>query len=155
MTEPRAALDDPAFMDAFLDLIIPPGPSGTPPGAGTLGLSAAVAAGLRADPLLGPLVEPGVEAVREAAVAQQPDGGLAGMTSEAGTRLLEAQISAHPVLMMGILRYLYPVYYQHPQVMAGIGEAARPPFPEGFEVEATDPGLLDKLRARRKSPGAG
>jgi hypothetical protein len=122
MTESRAALDDLAFMDAFLELVIPPGASGTPPGAGTLGLSAAVAAGLRADPLLGPLVEPGVEAVREAALAQHPEG-LAGMTPEAGRKLLEAQLSAHPVLMMGVLRYLYPVYYQHPQVMSAIGEA--------------------------------
>ena len=77
------------------------------------------------------------------------------MTPEAGTKLLEAQLSVHPALMMGILRYLYPVYYQHPRVITAIGEAARPPFPEGFQVEATDPGLLEKLQARRKTPGAG
>src|SRR5574341_1741715 len=147
MTESRAALDDLAFMDALLDLVIPPGPSGTPPGAGTLGLSAAVAAGLRADPLLCPLVEPGIEAVRETALEQHEEG-LAGMTPEAGTKLLDAQLSAHPVLIMGILRYLYPVYYQNPRVITAIGEAARPPFPEGFQVEATDPDLLQGLQAR-------
>ena len=153
MTERSEALDDTAFLDSLLDLAIPPGPSGNPPGAGALGLSPAVAAGLRADPLLGPLVEPGIEAIREAALAQHPEG-LAGMTPEAGTRLLEAQLSVHPALMMGILRYLYPVYYQHPRVITAIGEAARPPFPEGFQVEATDPGLLEKLQARRTKPGA-
>jgi len=150
MTESRAALNEPEFMNALLNLVIPPSASGNIPGAGALGLSPAVATGLQADPLLGPLVEPGVQAVREAALSQHPQG-LPGMTPEAGTKLLEAQLSAHPLLMMGLLRYLYPVYYQHPQVLAGIGEVPRPPFPEGFDVEATDPRLLEKLQARRKT----
>jgi hypothetical protein len=150
MTESRAALNDPEFMNALLNLVIPPNASGTLPGAGALGLSPAVATALQADPLLGPPVEAGVQAVREAALSQHPEG-LPGMTPEAGTKLLEAQLSAHPLLMMGMLRYLYPVYYQQAQVLTGIGEAPRPPFPEGFDVEATDANLLEKLQARRKT----
>ena len=60
MSDAPAALDDQDFMDALFDLVIPPSASGELPGAGTLGLSAAVATALRADPLLGPLVEAGV-----------------------------------------------------------------------------------------------
>ena len=150
MTESRAALNDPEFMNALLNLVIPPSASGNLPGAGAVGLSPAVATALQADPLLGPLVEAGVQAVREAALSQHPQG-LPGMTPEAGTKLLETQLSAHSLLMMGMLRYLYPVYYQHPQVLTGIGEVPRPPFPEGFDVEATDPYLLEKLQARRKT----
>ena len=150
MTESRAALDDPEFMDALLNLVIPPSASGDLPGAGGLGLSPAVATGLRGDPLLGPLVEPGVQAVWEAARTEHPEG-LAGMTPEAGTKLLEVQLSAHPLLMMGLLRYLYPAYYAHPRVLPGIGEPPRPPFPDGFDVEATDAGLLERLQARRKT----
>ena len=150
MTESPAALNDEEFMDALLNLVIPANASGSLPGAGTLGLSPAVATALQADPLLGPLVEAGVQAVREAALSQHPEG-LPGMTPEAGTKLLEAQLSAHPLLMMGMLRYLYPVYYQQPQVLTGIGEVPRPPFPEGFDVEATDVNLLEKLQARRKT----
>ncbi len=30
------------------------------------------------------------------------------------------------------------------------GHALRPPFPEGFEIEPTDPELLAALRARKK-----
>ena len=150
MTESRAALNDPEFMNALLNLVIPPNASGSLPGAGALGLSPAVATALQADPLLGPPVEAGVQAVQEAALSQHPEG-LPGMTPEAGTKLLEARLSAHPLLMIGMLRYLYPVYYQHPQVLTGIGEVPRPPFPEGFDVEATDANLLEKLQARRKT----
>jgi hypothetical protein len=150
MTESRPALNDTEFMDALLDLVIPPSASGDLPGAGALGLSQAVAEALQADPLLGSMVEAGAQAVREAARAQHQQG-LPGMTPEAGTDLLRAQLSAHPLLIMGLLRYLYPLYYQQPQVLAGIGEEPRPPFPEGYDVEATDPSLLKKLQARRTS----
>lgn len=149
MTEPPTALNDPRFMKALLDLVIPPSAPGDLPGAGALGLSAAVVAAIQADPTLGPLVEAGTQAVRESALSQHPEG-LAGMAPLAGVKVVEAQLAAHPFLIMGILRYLYPAYYQHPQVLEGIGEPPRPPFPEGFDVEATDAELLEKLRARRK-----
>jgi hypothetical protein len=150
MTESPAALNDLAFMDALLNLVIPPDGSGRLPGAGALGLSAAVAAALQADPLLGKLVEAGVRELREAALSSHPEG-LSGMTPEAGTKLVETQLSGQPFVIMGILRYLYPAYYQHPLVLTGIGEAPRPPFPEGFDVEATDAGLLERLQARRRT----
>ncbi len=149
MTEPPAALNDPRFMKALLDLVIPPSAPGDLPGAGALGLSDAVVAAIQADPALGPLVEAGTQAVQESALSQHPEG-LAGMAPQAGVKVVEAQLAAHPFLIMGILRYLYPAYYQHPQVLEGIGEPPRPPFPEGFDVEATDAELLEKLRARRK-----
>ena len=150
MTETPAALNDTDLMTALLDLVIPPSASGDLPGAGVLGLSASVVASLEADPMIGPLVKAGVQALQEAALAQHPDG-LPGMTAEAGVKLLEAQLAAHPALVMGLLRYLYPAYYQHPRVLEAIGEPPRPPFPEGFDVDATDPELLQKLRARRKT----
>jgi hypothetical protein len=149
MTESLIALNDEQFMDALLNLVIPPNTSGSLPGAGTLGLSPAVAKGLKADPLLGPMVGAGLQAIWEAALSRHPNG-LAGMTPEAGTKLVQTRASANPFLMMGLLRYLYPAYYQHPQVLRGIGEAPRPPFPEGFDVEATDAGLLEKLQTRRR-----
>ena len=150
MTESPTALNDQEFMDALLNLVIPPNASGSLPGAGALDLSRSVATGLQADPLLGPLVEAGVQAIREAARSQHPQG-LPGMTPEAGTKLVESQLSTNPFVMMGMLRYLYPAYYQHPRVLEGIGEVPRPPFPGGFEVEATDAGLLEMLRARRRA----
>ena len=150
MTDTRAALDDLDFMTSLLDIVIPPSASGKLPGAGALGLGSEIAAALQADPMLGPLVESGAQAVREAALAQHAEG-LAGITPEDGAKLIEELLGAHPFFIMGILRFLYFAYYQHPQVLAGIGEPPRPPFPEGFEVEATDAKLLESLESRRKS----
>lgn len=150
MTETTAALDDHDFMKALLDVLIPPSASGELPGAGALGLAPAVTTELRADAMLGPLVESGAQDVRETALSEHPDG-LAGLGQEAGAKLLEARLTSHPLLIIGILRYLYPAYYQHPRILEAIGEPARPPFPEGFEIEATDAGLLEQLEARRKA----
>ena len=149
MTEPDAVLNDADFMKALLNIVIRPNASKDLPGAGDLGLASGVAASLQADPMLGPLVESGAQAVREAALAQQSDG-LTGMTPEDGAKLIEEQLAAHPFFIMGLLRFLYFAYYQHPKVLEGIGEPPRPPFPEGFEVEATDAELLESLQARRK-----
>lgn len=147
MTATPSALDDLDFMNALLNIVIPPSASGDMPGAGTLDLVAAVATAVGADPLLGSFVEAGTQAIREAALSQHPEG-LAGMTPEAGAKLVESQLAAHPLLIMGLSRHLYPAYYQHPRVLAGIGEPPRPPYPEGYEIEATDPELLKKLQAR-------
>jgi hypothetical protein len=144
-----AALDDQPFIDALLDVLLPPAAAGDVPGAGALGLAPAVAASVRADRLLGPALEAGLQALREAALSQHA-GGLPGMAPEAATKFVEARLSANPLLMMGLLRHVYPAYYAHPLALAGIGEPPRPPFPEGFEVEATDPALLEELRARRQ-----
>jgi len=150
MSDESNALRDGAFMDALFSLALPSDESRKLPAAGELGLAATVAEGLRSDPLLGPFVEAGAEALREAALARHPQG-LKGMTAEAGTELLKSQMAAHPMLMMGLARYLYPAYYAHPRVLAAIGEPPRPRFPEGFTVQPTDPVLLEKLKARAKS----
>lgn len=149
MMDSRTALNDQEFMGALLNILIPPNTSGSLPGAGALGLTPVVATGLQADPLLGPMVEAAVKALREEALSQHP-AGLLGMTPEAGSKLIKAQVSANPFFMIGMLRYLYPAYYQHPEVLIGIGEGPRPPFPNGFDVEATDAVLLEKLQARRR-----
>ena len=150
MTETPSALNDPEFMKALLDLVIPPSRSGDLLGAGALGLSATVVTALQADSAIGPLVEAGTQAVQESALSQHPEG-LAGMAPQARAEVVEAQLATHPLLIMGISRDLYPAYYQHPRVLEDIGEQPRPPFPEGFDVEATDADLLEKLRERRKA----
>jgi hypothetical protein len=94
-------------------------------------------------------VEPGLQAIREAGLAEDP-GGLAGMTLEERAKLVEAKAASLPFLMVGLLRYVYPAYYQHARVLEAIGEPPRPPFPEGFDVEATDPELMERLLARRR-----
>lgn len=143
-------LRDPAFLQAFLDVVIPPSADGRMPGAGSLGLTPGLATTLEADAMLGLVASAGLEAVREAALARDP-AGFASLSKEARLDVVTATLEAHPMLMLAVARHLYPAYYQHPRVLEALGEPARPPFPEGFEVEPTDPQLLEKLYARRRS----
>jgi hypothetical protein len=54
------------------------------------------------------------------------------------------------MLMLGMGLHLYPAYYQHPRVLAGLDEPPRPPFPEGYALEETDPQLMQSLLNRRR-----
>ena len=65
--------------------------------------------------------------------------------------LIESQAEAHPMLIVGVTRYLYLAYYQHPAVLVGIGEPGSPRYPGGFEIDPTDPALMDLLLSRAKS----
>lgn len=149
MTDTPTPLRDPAFMEAFLDLVIPSSDDGRMPGAGRLGMVADLAARLEADQAVGPSVHAGLLAVRDAALARDP-AGFAALPSHVRAEVVEAELAAHPMLMMGLALHLYQVYYQHPRVLEGLGEPPRPPFPEGYDVEETDPQLLEKLHARRR-----
>ncbi len=144
-------LNDSAFMAAFLDIVIPPSKDGSRPGAGSLGLGRDLAESLNADDQLGPLVSGGLQALRAAAKDQDP-GGFTALPVESRQRTVSAVVADQPFLMLGVVRYLYLSYYQHPQVLAGLGDPPRPPFPEGYVVEDTDLKLMDSLEKRKQTP---
>jgi hypothetical protein len=155
MHDSESVLDDLAFLRAFLDVVIPPGSDGRMPGAGSVGLAPDVAESVRADPMLGPLVLAGLTAVAAVARERGP-AGLAGMTPAARVELVQSQMPAHPALMMGMSVHTFRPYYQHPAVLTALGEPGRAPFPEGFLVQPTDPGLMERLRSRaRAKPAVG
>lgn len=132
-------------MKALLDLVIPPSEDSRLPGAGALGIAAGLADALEADPLFGAAVQSGLQAVRDAALARDP-AGFAGLAPDARREVVDAQLAAHPMLMVGVVVHVYQAYYQHPLVLAGLDVPARPPFPEGYALEETDPRLLERLR---------
>ncbi len=149
MSDATTPLRDPAFLQAFLDTLIPPGDDGRMPGAGSLGLGETIVARIEAAPMLGPAVGAGLAAVRDAALERDP-AGFASMPPHLRAEVVESQLAAHPMLILGVGLHLYPAYYQHPRVLEGIGEPPRPPFPEGYTVDETDPALLALLEARRR-----
>ena len=151
MSESPSALRDPGFMQAVLDTVLPPSADGRMPGAGSLGLVSDLAESIEADGRLGAGVLAGLEAVREAALSLTA-GGFSELAPAARADTVRQVLVEHPQLMTGLTRHLYLAYYQHPRVLEGLGEPARPPFPEGFEIEPTDERLLDALRARRSGP---
>ena len=145
MTDP---LLDPGFMQAFLDTVIPPSPDGRMPGAGSLGIEDAVVAAVEQDSHSGQLIRAGLAAV-ESAASTSTEGGFTALSSADRVAVVSAVLPDHPQLMNAFARHLYLAYYQHPRVLVALGEPPRPPFPEGFTVEPTDPELLAKLMERR------
>lgn len=149
MAETTTALRDPEFMQAFLDVVIPPSADGRMPGAGGLRIEAQLAAEVEADPMVGPMVSAGLEAIRAAGLARNP-AGFAALTPEERLAVVQDVTKVHGFLMFGVTRYAYMAYYQHPRVLEALGEPGRPPFPGGYSVEPTDPELLGLLAGRAK-----
>jgi hypothetical protein len=145
------ALGDMPFMEAFLDVVIPPSDDGRLPGAGQLGLAEEVARAVRADSALGPPVRAGLDAVHAAAMDLGP-AGFAGLSRAMRLEVVESQLGAHPTLMMGVSVHVYRLYYQHPAVLGALGDPPRAPFPEGYEIEPTAPDLLESLRMKARQP---
>ncbi len=144
MTDPAPSLlGDTAFLSALLDTLIPPGKDRPMPGAGSIGIEPAVKELIAADAQAGPAVVAGLEALRGRTPA------FASLAPAARASLIEAQAALDPSWARALLRHVYLAYYQHPTVLAALGEPPRPPFPEGFEIEPTDPELLAALQARR------
>ena len=150
--EPTAPLDDPAvedrvledavFMTALLDTLIPPSEDGKLPGAGALGVGGDVAAAIASHDRAATEVTAALEAIRE----QAPD--FATLDLPKRVEALQSVEAAHPAFIADVITPLYFAYYQHPVVLMGLGLPARPPFPGGYEIDATDPDLLDLLRSK-------
>jgi hypothetical protein len=133
-------------LSSLLDTLIPPSEERGLPGAGALGLGPK----LRRDvPEIVPLIDAGLEALDAAA----RDGGAADFGSlapEVRARHLDSIAGEHPALVPAILFHLYRAYYAEPAVLSGLGMPGRPPWPEGYEMEPDDFGLLDAVRARER-----
>ncbi len=149
MPNDATPLQDTDFLGAILDLLIPPRPDRHMPGPAALGLAEVVGAALCSDPPSGPPVESALMAVREAALEIASAGFLA-LSGEDRLAVFKAQLPKHPALVPGLTFHLYLAYYAHPTVLAALNQPARAPFPEGYEIEQTDPELLALLESRRQ-----
>ena len=137
-------LQDAAFLSAVLDTLIPPARTGKPmPGAGGIGIETAIAELVATDTQAGAAVISALEALREGSP------GFTGLAAVERTLALESQAALDPGALRALLRHVYLAYYQHPAVLVALGEPPRPPFPEGFDLEPTDPELLAALERRR------
>lgn len=74
-------------------------------------------------------------------VALDPAGRLA---------LAEAFRGGHRELAAPLVALVAQCYYRDERVMASLGMAPRPPYPDGFDVEQGDWSLLDPVRRRER-----
>jgi hypothetical protein len=117
------------------------------PGAGALGLVAHVERGLAAMAILVPAIQQGLAAL-DAIAREQGAANFAALPAAARSEALRAITESQPAFLGPLLFHTYANYYQQPQVIAGIGLEARPPFPKGHELEPGDFSLLDAVRSR-------
>jgi hypothetical protein len=116
---------------AVLDRIVPP--NGALPGAGGLGVDAAIDRTLAQTSRLRRLFLGGLT---EVAVTAERETGQDFLALDAATqeRVLRRVEEAEPAFFAALVEHTYRGYYVRPEVHAAIGYATRPPQPLGHEL---------------------
>lgn len=141
--------DDERALASVLDEIIPPSPDRKLPGAGEIGLVAAIAAAAKQSPDLGPTVARGLQAL-DALAHERRGCAFSALAGAERTECLRDLAAADPTFVPSLAFPTYVAYYQHPRVMEALGREARPPHPMGYEMEPFDLTLLEPVRRRSK-----
>jgi hypothetical protein len=136
-------------LSCVLDTMIPPSADGRLPGAGELGLAAGLGETIAAQPALKVAVGSGLAAFRDAIEPGGLDAFAARPIAER-SRVLSELEEGQPAFIPALTFATYTAYYKHPRVIEALGIEAWPPHPKGYEMEPTDPSLLE--RVRRKPP---
>lgn len=144
MTDLTLEDEELADLKALLSEIIPANEEYRVPGAGDDRIVADV---LKSAGAAFPLILAGL-AKLDTLVREHCDDHFANLASNDRTRLAEAFRTASPEIA-GLLSVLTAqCYYRDSRVMLSLAMEARPPFPQGFEVEEGDWSLLDPVRER-------
>ena len=134
---------------ALLDELVPPRPERGLPGAGGLGLGAALLASLAEKPELAEVFGPGLEALA-ALLAERGATRLGDLAPPERRALLDALAARAPAFVPTLAFLTFVAYYQDSRVLAALGREPRPPYPKGYELPPFDEALL--ARVRRRAP---
>ncbi|MEO8605719.1 MAG: gluconate 2-dehydrogenase subunit 3 family protein [bacterium] len=129
-----------------LDGIIPPRPDGLP-GAGGVGVAAYVDAALVSLPELHAMVARSLDALDELARAHGV-ASVADLPPAEQTALVNALACSDDALPPIVMLHAFAGYYQQARVVEALGMPARPPHPQGYEMEPVDLTLLEPVRRR-------
>ena len=140
MSAPLAS-DERSTLSSVLDEVLPPRDDGRLPGAGALGLADGVDTASRTSALRPALT---------AALASLAARGFSAQSKSEKLARLQALAQDAPAVFQALLVHAYGAYYTHPRVVEALGLPPRPPFPQGYDVPATDFSLLDPVRRRAK-----
>jgi hypothetical protein len=134
-------------LSAVLDALVPRSADGRMPGAGELGLAAAIEEQLGAMCAFTAL---GLDAL-DARARERGTSGFAALAETDRAEVLSAHSAADPGFLPGLVFQVYSAYYQNPRVQQGLGLDPRPPHPKGYALEQPDlETLLAPVRARAK-----
>jgi hypothetical protein len=132
---------------AVLDEIVPPSADRRLPGAGEIGLARHIERSLQAMQGLGPVVAQGLAALENLARGRGVSS-FAALSRDERLAVLDEIPAQEPAFLPTVTFLAYAGYYQHERVAEALGLEARPPHPKGYEVEANDLSLLDRVRRR-------
>ena len=120
------------------------------PGAGDLGVAAAIDATLAASPTLRRLFLEGLLMIEleSARLAGSPDQCFGDLDADLQDDVLRAVELAWPAFFAALVSHTYRGYYTLPEVHRAIGWESRPPQPLGHRLPAFDPALLARQRQR-------
>lgn len=139
--------DEMRLLTSVLDEIIPPSGDGRFPGAGALGLADFVEQTLQSTPELRPAIAQGLSALEELARSRDP-AGFAALAGQEKRDVLNELSTTQPAFLPVLILQTYAGYYQNARVVEALGLEARPPYPEGYELEPGDLTPLDRVRRR-------
>jgi Gluconate 2-dehydrogenase subunit 3 len=141
------SLDERRALASVLDELIPPSEDGQLPGAGEIGLASHIERALRLRPELRAALVPGLAAL-DAIARGRGAPGFSDLSRRERLEVLRAAEVETPTFLPTLTFLTYVGYYENPRVLEALGLEARPPFPEGHEVEPTDFSILDPVRER-------
>jgi len=141
--------DELRTLAAALDEIIPPSADGKLPGAGFLAGGTRFASVIRLMPGLDLALVGGLTALNEHA-RQRGGEGFAALAGVDRLAVLNEVAAVDGGLVPSLMFVAYSTYYVEDRVIEAIGMEARPPHPKGFVMAASDPALLEPVRARGK-----
>lgn len=145
----RALTDEQhALLAAVLNRLVPA--RDDLPGAGDLGVGAAIDATLAAAPTLRRLFFEGLLAIELAGARLAGDAGqrFGDLDAERQEAALTAVELAWPAFFAALVDHAYRGYYTLPTVHEAIGWESRPPQPRGHQLPAFDLALLATQRRR-------
>jgi hypothetical protein len=131
----------------MLDRLIPPSADGRLPGAGELGIAADVETTLRRVPAMHEMVIASLAALDRLA-ERRGTARFTALSPAAQQETLDELSCSTDAFPPFLMLYTFGCYYKHPRVLGHYGLPARPPHPQGYEIEPFDHSLLDPVRAR-------
>lgn len=135
-----------ATLDAVLDLLIPPSEDGRLPGAAEIGMLTHLC-DTASDVV--PALREELNVLDERA-RERFDCTFASLAEQDRQSLLDEIRAADTTFLQGLIVETLTCYYRDDRVLEAIGMEARPPFPDGYEVDSGDLTLLDPVIKRGK-----
>ncbi len=131
------------LLDLVLDEIIPGSEDGTIPSAGSVGVIDYLEKKTNEDLDLKKLFNNGISTINDFVNVTKKD--INSINSKQTVLFLKKIEEQEPQFFKELLKHTYMGYYSEPSIRPHFGVSFNPPHPEGYNVSAEEPELLERL----------